>query len=90
MEIESHIILSPEEKQICLEEILKKLKKILYVYEQSLVDDNYDYKIFVTGLLFYVYSSDKLFEGHLVNIIINLNSILTNDFNKPQLKKIFF
>lgn len=84
------IILTWQEKKKCLEEILKRVKKILYVYEKTLENKEYDYKIFVTGLLFYVYSSDKLFEGGLTNIIINLNTILINDFDKNQLKKIVF
>lgn len=88
--MESHIVLTPKEKKACLEEIIKRVKKILYVYEKSLIEEGYDYKIFVTGLLFYVYSSDKLFEGELTNIIINLNTILINNFEKTQLKKIVF
>lgn len=81
--------LSQEEKIKCIEEIIKKIKKILYVYEKSLdVDTGYDYKIYITGILFYVKSSDNLFSGDLISIMVNLNSILINNFEKKQLKKI--
>ena len=85
------IILSNEEKVQCLKEIIKKLKKILYVYEKSLdPETNYNYKIYCGGLLIYVSSSNYLFEGELINIIVNLNAILKNDFTKQNLKKIVF
>lgn len=84
------IILSKVEKEKCLKEIIKKIKRILFVYEQGEKNTEYDYKIFITSLIFYVYSSDALFGGDLINIIVNLNTILINDFNKNQLKKIVF
>lgn len=85
------IILSNEEKVQCLKEIIKRLKKILYVYEKSLdPETNYNYKIYCGGLLIYVSSSNYLFEGELINIIVNLNAILKNDFTKQNLKKIVF
>ena len=31
-----------------------------------------------------------LFDGELVNIVVNLNAIMTNKFTKPQLKRIVF
>ena len=78
-----------EERKICLEEIVKKLKKILYVYEKSQIPDSkYNYKIYCGGVLIYVSSSNCLFHGELVNIIINLNAILTNNFSKSQIKRI--
>lgn len=89
MEDNIKLMLSLQEKIKCLEEIIKKIKKILYVYDKSQeADSNYDYKVYVTGVLFYVKSSDNLFSGDLVSIMVNLNSILINDFSKKQLKRI--
>ena len=82
-----HINLSLDEKIKCLEEIIGKLKKILYVYDKTQEpESNYNYKIFCGGILIYVSSSNLLFNGELVNIV----AILTNDFDKPQLKRIVF
>jgi formiminotetrahydrofolate cyclodeaminase len=81
--------LSTAEKRACLREIIKKNKKILYVYEQSFVpDSNYDYKVFVGAFALYLDSANVLFNGELINIKINLYSILSNDFDKKELKKI--
>lgn len=91
MENKYKIILSYDEKIKCLEEIISKLKKIIYVYEKSLdPNNNYNYKVFCGGIAIYVSSANILFNGELVNIIININAILTNDFSKTQLKKIVF
>ena len=38
----------------------------------------------------YVSSSNVLFDGELVNVVINLNSILTNKLDKGQIKKLVF
>ena len=35
-------------------------------------------------------SSNTLFEGELISVIVNLNAITTNDFNKSQLKRLVF
>lgn len=83
--------LSLDEKIKCLEEILGKLKKILYVYDKSQEDESgYNYKVFCGGILIYVSSSNLLFDGELVNIVVNINAILTNDFDKAQIKRIVF
>ena len=83
--------LSLDEKIRCLEEILGKLKKILYVYDKSQEPNSeYNYKIFCGGILIYVSSSNLLFNGELVNVVVNINAILTNNFDKPQLKRIVF
>ena len=83
--------LSLDERIKCLEEILSKLKKILYVYDKSQdKDSDYNYKIFCGGILIYVSSSNLLFNGELVNLVVNINAILTNNFDKPQLKRIVF
>lgn len=88
---EIKIKLSDTEKKICLKEINKKLTKILFVYEKSQEENSeYNYKIFVQALILYVSSSNILFNGELVNIIVNLFTILNNDFNKSELKKIVF
>ena len=83
--------LSLDEKIKCLEEILGKLKKILYVYDKSQEPNSeYNYKIFCGGILIYVSSSNLLFNGELVSVVVNINAILTNNFDKPQLKRIVF
>lgn len=85
------IILSGDEKEICLQEIIKRLKKIIYVYERSQEpNSNYNYKVYCGGVLIYISSSNILFNGELVNIIVNLNAIMTNNFSKVQLKRIVF
>ena len=85
------IIFTPEEKIRCLNEIIKKNKKILYVYEQSLIpESNYNYKVYVHGLVLFVSTSNELFNGELVNLIVNLCSILQNDLEKADIKKLVF
>ena len=75
----------------CLHEINDKFKKILYVYDRSLEPDSgYKYKIYCGGIAIYVSSSNMLFSGELVSLIINLNAILTNEFDKPQIKRLVF
>lgn len=83
------IVLSQQEKMKCLEEINKKLKKIMYVYEKGLEpQSDYNHKVFCGGILLYVSSSNVLFNGELINIVVDLNTILTNDFDKKQLKRL--
>lgn len=83
--------LSQDEKIKCLKEIQNKLKKILYVYDKSNEPSSkYSYKAYCGGILIYVSSSNLLFEGELVNIVVNLNAIINNDFDKPQIKRIVF
>lgn len=85
------ITLTNTEKLVCLQEIIKKLKKILYVYDKSLEpNSNYNYKVYCGGVLIYISSSNLLFDGELVNIVVNINAILTNNFSKTQIKKIVF
>lgn len=85
------IVFTPEEKIRCLNEIIKKNKKILYVYEQSLIpESNYNYKIYVHGLVLFISTSNELFNGELVNLIVNLCSILQNDLEKAEIRKLVF
>lgn len=85
----SDIVLSNNEKIICLKDIRKRIVKSLYVYDQNQIpDSNYNYKIYIHGLLLYIASSNSLFQGELVSLIVNLNSVLSNDFEKKQFKKI--
>ena len=86
---EMELVLSTQEKKKCLQEIIKKNKKILYIYEQSLIPETgYDYKVYVKGLIRYVASSNELFKGDLINILINLYSIAQNDLEKSEVKRI--
>lgn len=85
------VTLSSNEKIVCLEEIISRLKKILYVYDKSQEpNSNYNYKVFCGGVALYVSSSNTLFDGELVNIVININSILANRLDKGQIKKLVF
>ena len=85
------VTLSSNEKIVCLEEIISRLKKILYVYDKSQEpNSNYNYKVFCGGVALYVSSSNTLFDGELVNIVININSILTNRLDKGQIKRLVF
>lgn len=86
-----HVTLSKEEKIKCLEEILNKIKKVLYVYDKSQEPNSgYNYKVYCGGILIYISSSNGLFNGELVNLIINMNAIINNDFSKAQIKRIVF
>jgi len=83
------INLSTKERKACLKEIIKKNKKILYVFEQSEIPDSgYNYKTYVGSILLYISSSNELFNGELINILINLNTIMINNLDKKQIKKI--
>ena len=88
---EFEIVLTLEEKKRCLTEIIKRTKKILFVYEQSLEPDtDYNYKVYVHGLALFISTSNTLFKGELVNLIINLCSILQNNLEKSDIKKLVF
>lgn len=85
------IALTLDEKLVCLHEIVDKLKKILYVYDKSLDPaSGYKYKVYCGGIAIFVSSSNYLFDGELVSLIVNLNAILTNDFDKTQIKRLVF
>ena len=84
------ITLSVDEKTRCLEEIITRLKKILYVYDKSLENKGYNYKVYCGGVALYVSSSNMLFNGDLVSILVNVNSIMTENLSKPQIKKLVF
>lgn len=89
MEQDYKIIISLEEKIVCLESIISKLKKILYVYDKSQEPNStYNYKVYCGGVALYISSSNMLFSGELISIIVNLNSILNNNFDKKQIKKL--
>lgn len=77
-----------EEKLFCLQEVDKRLKRILYVYEKSLEDESYNYKAYVYAVILYVASAKNLFECELTNVIVNLNSLYMNTFDKQQIRKL--
>lgn len=86
-----HVTLSTEEKIKCLEEILIKVKKILYVYDKSQEPNSeYNYKVYCGGILIYISSSNSLFSGELISLVVNMNAIINNDFSKAQLKRLVF
>ena len=85
------IVLSLDEKIKCLEELVVRLKKILYVYDRSLEPDSkYNYRIYCGGVAMYISSSNYLFNGELVSVVVNMTSILNNKLEKAQIKKLVF
>lgn len=85
------IVLSINEKIKCLEELVVRLKKILYVYDRSLEPDSkYNYRIYCGGVAMYISSSNYLFNGELVSVVVNMTSILNNKLKKTQIKKLVF
>ena len=85
------IVLSLDEKIKCLEELVVRLKKILYVYDRSLEPDSkYNYRIYCGGVAMYISSSNYLFNGELVSIVVNMTSILNNKLENTQIKKLVF
>ena len=85
------IVLSLDEKIKCLEELVVRLKKILYVYDRSLEPDpKYNYRIYCGGVAMYISSSNYLFNGELVSVVVNMTSILNNKLEKTQIKKLVF
>ena len=85
------IVLSIDEKIKCLEELVVRLKKILYVYDRSLEPDSkYNYRIYCGGVAMYLSSSNYLFNGELVSVVVNMTSILNNKLEKTQIKKLVF
>lgn len=81
--------LSPYEIDKCLKEVSTRLQRILYVYEQSLNDKNYNYKSYVYSVMLYISSLNSLCEYDLSNIIINLNTLYINkELDKKMVKKI--
>lgn len=85
------IVLSNIEKIKCLEELIVRLRKILYVYERSQEpNSNYNYRVYCGGVAMYISSSNTLFNGELVSIVVNMTSILNNQLDKPQIKKLVF
>ena len=85
------IVLSLDEKIKCLEELVVRLKKILYVYDRSLEPDSkYNYRIYCGGVAMYISSSNYLFNGELVSVVVNMTSILNNKLEKTQIKKLVF
>ena len=85
------IVLSLDEKIKCLEELVVRLKKILYVYDRSLEPDSkYNYRIYCGGVAMYNSSSNYLCNGELVSVVVNMTSILDNKLEKTKIKKLVF
>ena len=83
------IKLSPQEVEKCLEEISVRLQRTLYVYEQSLINDNYNFKSYVYSVMLYINSFNSLCNYDLTNIIVNLNTLyMKKELNKKMVKKI--
>jgi hypothetical protein len=83
------IQLSPQEIEKCLKEVSVRLQKTLYVYEQSLINDNYNFKSYVYSVMLYINSFNSLCDYDLTNIIVNLNILyMHKDLNKKMVKQI--
>lgn len=89
-ETDFKIELTNIEKIKCLEEIRKRIVRCLYVYEKSHEQESYNYKEYIKNLIIFISSANDILNGTLVNIKVNLNSILQNDFDKKQFKTIIF
>ena len=82
---------SDKEKIFCLKDINKKIIRCLYVFEQQEKGiENYNYKNYLESIILYIHSSNELFDGILMNVIVNLNILIENDFDKYKFKKIIF
>ena len=80
---------SDKEKIFCLKDINKKIIRCLYVFEQQEKGiENYNYKNYLESIILYIHSSNELFDGILMNVIVNLNILIENDL--PDLYKIGF
>ena len=82
------IRLSPEEIEICLKEVSVRLQRTLYVYEQSSLNDNYNYRSYVYSVMLYISSLNSLCDYDLTNILVNLNVLYTNKLDHKSVKKI--
>lgn len=83
--------LSENEKIFCLKDINKKIIRCLYIYEQEQKGvENYNYKNYLESVILYIHSSNQLFNGILMNVIVNLYILKENDFKKDLFKKIIF
>jgi hypothetical protein len=83
------IKLSPQEIEKCLMEISIRLQRTLYVYEQSLINDTYNFKSYVYSVMLYINSFNALCNYDLTNIIVNLNTLyMNNELSKKMVKKI--
>lgn len=87
---EYQIRLGNKETEIAFKNIIKKVLRILHVYEKSLEDEAYDYKQYVYAVIMYISSTNEMVNFNLTDIIINLNNILINDLDKKQIKRIVF
>lgn len=87
---EYQIRLGTPETKIAFKNIIKKILRILHVYEKSLEDSEYDYKQYVYAVIMYISSTNEMVDFNLTDIIINLNNILINDLDKKQIKRIVF
>lgn len=83
-----NIELKKDEKEQALEHIKKQCIKSLYVFEQSEISTDYNYKDYIYNLSLFVQSADDLFNGELAKIIVNLYCILKHDFDKKTFRRI--
>lgn len=85
---EFRVVLSGEGRINCLKSIEKRLVRSLYVYEESEKNEEYDYKAYVNSVLWFVCSANELLNGEITSVIVHLNSIMKNEFDKKTFKKI--
>lgn len=88
MEEKFVVALTPEEKIRSMEDASKKIIRILHVYEKSLEDVNYNYRAYVYAVIIFISSCNDLVDYDLTEVIVQLHSLLSNDFDKRQIRKI--
>ena len=72
------IQLSPREFEKCAKEVSVRLQRILHVYEQSLVNENYNFKSYVYSVMLYINSLNSLCDYDLTSVLVNLNTLYIN------------
>lgn len=82
---EFSITISDKEKIIYLENLKGKIFKLLPLYEQ---DNNIVPIVYLNGLLMNISSSNQMFDGLLIDLLVKLNEIRIIKLNHAQLRKI--
>lgn len=83
--------LTKKDRELCLKNIRKQLIRSLHVYEQEkLGQTHYNYKLYIKNLMLFIISFNELFDSELSNIVVKLNVLLINDFEKKDYKSTIF
>lgn len=82
---EFSLIISNKEKIIYLENLKGKIFKLLPLSEQN---DNIVPIVYLNGLMMNISSSNQMFDGMLIDLLVKLNEIRIIKLNHKQLRKI--